>query len=213
MITRIAFRLLTTSLVVVSAVTAASADIRGPEPRIQKNADKAVPMKVSSDPRARVSRLVIPRKFLVDAGVLQSNTQSKSQMIFAGIALSLSAVVVVFLLLRRRSAAVRVSTTAALLIASGLVLTEMASADVPPRILEIPRSWRGISKDKQKVILEVKDKGDAVELILGTYRPSRGNDGRPQPRPSRSSQPKPETSKSKASPPVKQPSADSQANQ
>lgn len=137
--------------------------------------DPNVPFKITADSRTKQNRLIIPRKFLQNAGagkvgLLEGESGNQAKTLIAGLAISISLISLVFLVIRRKS---RTAQAMALLIAvgsGGLLLGTQATADVAPPISRIPHQWKMVGKNQHNVKIEITDKGDAVELILGTYR-------------------------------------------
>ncbi len=167
--------------------------------------DPHVPFKITADKTTRENRLVIPRKFLEKSGSVglggAADDGSNLRTVIAGLAISVSVASLVFLLIRRKHRAAQALTLLAALGGAGFVWVNCASADLPPSISRIPQQWTRVAKGDQNVVIKITDKGDAVELILGTKYRGSGGKRRPEPEPPRSNaetnaepkaQPKPE---------------------
>ncbi|MCA9073147.1 MAG: hypothetical protein KDA84_29695 [Planctomycetaceae bacterium] len=134
----------------------------------------SVPFKITADKRTRDNRLIIPRKFLENAGAgkvgaLGSESENQTATLVAGLAISVSVVSLVFLVIRKKSRAAQALALLAALGAGGFVWMNQATADIAPPISEIPQAWRHVAKGQQNVKIEITEKGDTVELVLGTY--------------------------------------------
>ncbi len=151
----------------------------GPPPNPQ------VPLKITADKKTTKNRLIIPRKFLEKSGAVglrgTADDGANLRTVIAGLAISVSVVCFVFLLIRRKHRAAQAMALLAALGGAGVVWVNRASADLPPSISRIPEQWTRVAKGDRSVTIEITDKGDAVELILGTKY--RGNGGQREPRP------------------------------
>lgn len=166
--TRLRLRIVAFLIGVAASHSMAFANFGPPFPRSKQDVEQSVPFTIQEDSSWTMNRLVIPRKFLKNSKSANTTSRSKSRMIIGGIALSLSVLTSVFLLLRKRNPAAKWSTAALVLGITGLFVSDMASAEVAEPITEIPKHWKLVGKDKQQVIIKVTEKGDTVQLILGT---------------------------------------------
>lgn len=147
------------------------------EPERPKNeplmTPQAVPFKITADRRSKENRLIIPRKFLEKSGARELRGEGLSGMDFrtviAGLAMSVSVVCFVFLLIRKKSRAAQAIALLMTIGSVGFLCINEARADLAPPISKVPSAWRRVGKDQQNVKIEITDKGDAVELIIGTY--------------------------------------------
>lgn len=144
------------------------------EPRCEANAEatqsQSVKMSVRGDRGSKVNRLIIPKKLLNGATVVNADDQRDMRTIVAGVALSLAAVSLVFVFLRRKSAAAKAAAGGAAAVATMFLAGELATADIPPPRADVVRNWTGLAENEQMVIVEIVDEGDSIELVLGTYR-------------------------------------------
>lgn len=136
---------------------------------------KPVPFKITSDRKTKENRLVIPRKYLQDtkvgsAGLFGDGDPGVSlRTIFAGLAISVSVISLVFLIIRKKSRAAQAIALLMTIGSVGFLCINEGRADLAPPISKVPSAWRRVGKDQQNVKIEITDKGDAVELIIGTY--------------------------------------------
>lgn len=56
---------------------------------------------------------------------------------------------------------------------------DQVTADIAPPISEIPSTWKRVAAGQQNVKIEIVKEGEAVELILGTYRSRTRREPRP----------------------------------
>ena len=158
-----------------------------------------VPFKITADRSTKENRLVIPRKFLDGAKTVSAKGAGIGpdlRTVIAGLAISVSLVSLAFLLIRKKSRAAQAIALFVALGGTGVLWINRATADIPPPISEIPDAWRRVGDGQKKLTIEITDKGDSVELILGTYYRSPSLDierGQPRPEPPASpkSEPKP----------------------
>ncbi len=167
---------LAVALVVLLAANLAQADLRPPgggvEPRPSKQpvppaGNAGVPLIVQKDASQKVSRLIIPRRFLNEgfgAGVIPQGNPGINivSTIVAGSFLSLALVCGLLLAVRRKHAA-----AAAMLLLAGLAggyeaSTLMANAPAPQN-----------RKAQHRIIIQVSERGDAVVLVQGRDFPDR----------------------------------------
>jgi hypothetical protein len=151
--------------------------VDGPKDAANQSAKPAAlrPVKLvyNFDPKLKVSRIVIPKRFLPTATLQSDAPQSSSsgpgpvQSIVAAVALSL-ALVVGLLSLRKGKWGVAVAVVAGTLIlgAFGLWATRgYANGAAPPRW---PESWQQpVKPEDRKIVIEVVEDGDEVVLTLG----------------------------------------------
>lgn len=132
-----------------------------------------VPLKITADRNAKENRLLIPRKFLRNVGAVSlrdgGGLGAGFRTVIAGLVISVSVVCLVFLLLRKRRKAAQAMAVLFVTGAAGFWCLQQATADIAPPISEIPSVWKRVGQDQQNVTIEITEKGDAVELVLGTY--------------------------------------------
>lgn len=155
---------------------------------------RPVPFKITADRSSKENRLVIPRKFLDHAKTVSAKGTgigTDLRTVIAGIAISVSLVSLTFLLIRKKNRAAQAIALFVALGGTGILWINRATADIPPPISEIPEAWRRVGDGQKKLTIEITDKGDSVELILGTYYRSPSQDiERRQPRPEPAAPPK-----------------------
>ncbi|GAB4152156.1 MAG: hypothetical protein Tsb009_27860 [Planctomycetaceae bacterium] len=154
------------------------ADIAQPDPVIPKDAGNAVPLIIQQDRRTRANRLLIPRKFLRNATGADNHAL---RTILAGIAMSLAAGSLVFVLMRRKNTASKIAMSVFCFAIGGLAATELTVAATSDSRSSIASSWSHIDHADQNVIIEVTDRGEYVNLVLGTYERRRRRGGQPKP--------------------------------
>ena len=141
------------------------------EPAPQPAGETSVPLTYREDANATTSRMVIPRRYVEQAGWRKTaggpdgaehiaQSEGNTRTIVAGIALSLAAVSVV--LLRRKSRAVQGATLVIALGAGILAATQLLTA-AEPRDKVDPNAGGGA-----KVIIEIAENGDGVQFVRGT---------------------------------------------
>lgn len=134
-------------------------------------ADAAVPLTVRDDANASTSRLIIPRRYLEQAGwrknageltgadhIVQSGSHTRT--IVAGVALSLAVASIV--LLRNRSRAVKITALVAAVGIGTLVATQWMTAAEPQDKVD-PQAGGGT-----RVVIQIVEAGDGVQFVRGT---------------------------------------------
>ncbi len=196
---------LLTIVMLVGFASSAAADLlpfnpasRPPSRDKRGNAESGVPLVIKVDRKSSTNRLVIPRKFAEDAlgfrvpasneGAANPGATDPRSMI-AAVFLSL-AVASIFLVQQRKPAVV--IGTAVALVVVGFGAYQFAGANVPPpeefeRPQPVPVQPPRVV-GQQSVIIQIVERGDAVEFIRGTkraapvepervFRPKRSNTG------------------------------------
>ncbi len=131
-----------------------------PRPQVDKGSS-TVPFSVVSDDRATSTRLVIPRKFVEAAmrGEKVGATGTNARSMMAGVAISLA--VASFFLIAQRKRTVAIAGAVVLLAVSSFGVYQIANADVAPGPPPTPQTVFA----KQRVVLEIVEDGDSIELI------------------------------------------------
>lgn len=169
-----------------------------PEKPTKRVSTAEVPFTITADRRAKTNRLVIPKKFLDNTRAVSSSPFGKIQTVIAGTAIALAVAGGAFLLLRRRQRGTQVAVSGLLIGLTGLVVSQLATADIAPPISDVPRAWKQVAAGQQNVTIEIVEKGDSVQLILGTYYRSPSRDRFDQPKPPEDGAAAPESEKSSA---------------
>ena len=141
------------------------------QPAPQPAVDTGVPLTYREDANASTSRLILPRRYLEQAGWRKTaggpddaadhvaQAESPTRTIVAGVALSLAAVSLV--LMRRKSRAVQGTLLVVALGVSAFAATQLLTA-AEPRDKVDPQGGSA------KVVIEIVEEGDGVQFVRGT---------------------------------------------